>query len=380
VAEYNSIGPAPVMTPAQAIDTLVNTLTAIIPQLPNTNAPYRASPDAARFLLMKVLLNKGAFLNRQSPTFDNTDMQTVINLGNDIMTSGRYSLTINYFDNFGPLNASLSTEQILAWPNTGAASSNGINSGGINARWMMTLHYNSWDQDNTFGSAGWNGFTTVADFYNTFGASDTRVGNRPYNDVTNVSGLKPGLVIGQQLNENGDTIRDRQGNPLSFTPDVKLIEIDKKRLEIAGIRGIKYPPDYSAYSEGNQRNQLQIFRYADVLLMVAEAKLRLSAPDAAGALTLVNQLRTIRGASPMANITLVNPNDVYDAGTLLAERGRELYWESWRRQDLIRFGVYLKQWALKQADSDPQRNLLIPIAPEELLANPNLAQNPGYAE
>src|SRR5688572_15486291 len=65
VADYNNIGPAPVMTPQQAIDTLVTTLNAIIPQLPASNKPYKASPDAARFLLMKVLLNKGAFLNRQ---------------------------------------------------------------------------------------------------------------------------------------------------------------------------------------------------------------------------------------------------------------------------------------------------------------------------
>ncbi len=377
VSEYNSIGPAPVLNPQQAIDTLVTTLTAIIPQLPASNSPYKASPDAARFLLMKVLLNKGAFLNRQSPAFDNTDMQQVITLGNTIISSGKYSLTPNYFDNFGPLNATTSNEKILAYPNTGASSNaDGINSGGINARWMMTLHYNSWEKKK--GEAGWNGFSTVADFYNTFGATDKRLGGTPYPGVTDVSGLRPGLVVGQQFNEKGDSLKDRQGNPLKFTPEVKLIEIDKSRLEVAGIRVIKYPPDYNAYSDGNQRNQLQIFRYADVVLMVAEAMLRQSSPNAAGALALINPLRVTRGATPLATITLVNPANVYDPNTLLAERGRELYFESWRRQDLIRFGVFLKQWALKEADADPERNLLFPIAPDELLANPNLKQNPGY--
>lgn len=375
VADYNSIGPAPVMTPQQAIDTLITTLTAIIPQLPAANRPYKASPDAARFLLMKVLLNKGAFLNRQAPTFANADMQQVYALGQAIQANG-YTLTANYFDNFGPQNATLSGERILAWPNSGAASTLGINSGGINARWMMTLHYNSYDQE--LGSAGWNGFTTVADFYNTFGAGDERIGGTPYPGVTNVSGLKPGLVVGPQLDKNGVAIKDRQGNPLSFTPDVKLIETDGKRLEVAGIRVIKYPPDYNAYSGGNQRNQLQIFRYADVLLMMAEAKMRLAAPENAAALTIVNTLRIVRNAAPLGAITLVNPANVADPNTLLAERGRELYWESWRRQDLIRFGVYLKPWALKEADADPARNLLFPIAPDELLANPNLKQNAGY--
>lgn len=378
VTDYNSLAPAPVMQPAEAVDTLVATLNGILATLPDANRPYRAHPDAVRFLLMKVLLNKGAFINRQSPSFANADMQQVITLGNAIITSGKYSLTPNYFDNFGPLNATLSNERILAWPNNGSSSNNGFNAGGINARWMMTLHYNSWDKNNSFGSAGWNGFSTVADFYNTFGATDQRRGGNPYPGVTDESGLRPGLVIGQQKNEAGQDIKDRQGNPLAFTPEVKLIETDKRRLEVAGIRVIKYPPDYTAYSGGNQRNQLQIFRYADVLLMVAEARLRLAAPDAAGALTLVNQLRGVRGATALGSISLVNPNNVYDPNTLLAERSRELYWESWRRQDLIRFGVFLKPWALKDADTDPQKNLLFPIAPDELLANPNLKQNPGY--
>ncbi|HEX6428164.1 MAG TPA: RagB/SusD family nutrient uptake outer membrane protein [Niastella sp.] len=380
VADYNSLDPSPVMTPQQAVDTLVNTLTAIIPQLPDSTRPYRASRDAARFLLMKVLLNKGAFLNKQAPTFDNADMLQVVTLGNAIRGTGNYSFTPNYFDNFGPTNASHQNEMILAWPNAGAATNNGINSGGINSRWMMTLHYNSWNKNNSFGSAGWNGFSTVADFYNTFGATDKRLGGVSYPGVTNESGLKPGLVVGQQVNQDNQVIKDRQGNNLSFTPDVKLVEIERSRLEVAGIRVIKYPPDYSAYSSGNQKNQLQIFRYADAVLMIAEAKLRQSAPDVAGALLLINELRVARGATPIAAITLVNPANVYDPTTLLAERGRELYWESWRRQDLIRFGVFLKQWALKEADPDPVRNLLFPIAPDELLANPNLKQNPGYAE
>jgi hypothetical protein len=378
VADYNSLKPSPVLTPQQAVDTMVAALNSIIPVLPLTNSPYKASPDAARFLLMKVLLNKGAFINKQAPTFSDADMQQVVTLGQTLISSGRYSLTPNYFDNFGPQNSTLSKEMILAWPNSGAPSNNGINSGGVNSRWMMTLHYNSWDKNNTYGSAGWNGFTTVAEFYNSFGAGDKRIGNQFYAGVTDQSGLKPGLIVGPQINEAGLPIKDRQGNPLSFTMDVNLVERVKSRLEVAGIRVVKYPPDYSAYSGGNQKNQLQIYRYADVLLMVAEAKLRQAAPDAVGALALVNQLRAARGAAALATIPLVNPANVSDPNTLLAERGRELYFESWRRQDLIRFGVYLKAWPLKDADADPVRNLLFPLAPDQLLANPNLHQNPGY--
>lgn len=371
VSEYNGIGPAPVMDAKAATDTLVSVLTSIIPQLPN-NTIYSASQDAAKFLLMKVLLNRGAFLNRAAPTFDAADMQQVITLGNQIISSGKYSLTPTYFDNFGPTNATASKEMIWGWPNNGSATINGRSSGDIRARWMMTLHYNSYKA--VAPSAGWNGFTTVSDFYNTFGTTDQRVGGIPYPGVTNISGLRPGLVRGLQVDELGQPLKDRSGNNLTFTDDVNLIEINSNRLEVAGIRVIKYPPDYAAYSGGNQRNQLQIYRYADVMLMVAEAMMRTNNTN--GALLLVNQLRAARSATPLAAVTLVDANNVYAPNTLLAERGRELYFESWRRQDLIRFGVYNKAWALKAADD--ARNLLYPIPPEQLVANPNLKQNPGY--
>lgn len=389
VASYNSIEAAPVLDPQGAVDTLVATLSGIISRnaLPVANVPYRASTDAAKFLLMKVYLNKGAWLNREAPTFADADMNQVITLGNQLIGSGKYSLTPNYFDNFGPNNATTAKEAIWAWPNNGSPSNNGINAAGINARWMMTLHYNSYT--GAYGSAGWNGFSTVADFYNTFEGhgdasattvidttKDRRLGGRFYPGVTNVSGLRPGLLAGQQKDETGANEVDRHGNNLTFTPAVNLVETNINTLEIAGIRIVKYPPDYNAYSGGNQRNQLQIFRYADVMLMVAEANLRLASPNTANALTLVNLIRTTRGATPWASITLVNAANVDDPNTLLAERGRELYWESWRRQDLIRFGVFLKPWALKTTDD--AKNLLFPIPSDQLIANPNLKQNPGY--
>jgi hypothetical protein len=390
VADYNSIKAAPVYQPAEAVANLVTLLNGIISRnaIPLTNVPNRANVDAAKFLLMKVLLNKGAYLNRAAPTFADADMQQVVTLGNQLIARG-YTLTPNYFDNFGPNNASTGKEAIWSWPNNGSSNINGINSGGINARWMMTLHYNSWDKNGTYGGAGWNGFSTVADFYNTFEGhgdgtantvidttKDRRLGGKFYPGVTDQSGLRPGLLAGLQKNEAGVGEVDRHGNALTFTPAVSLVETNINTLEITGIRIVKYPPDYTAYNGGNQRNQLQIFRFADVLLMIAEAKLRQGTPDVPGALAMVNNLRLARGASPWVSVTLVNPANVADPNTLLAERGRELYWESWRRQDLIRFGVFLKPWALKPND-DP-KYLLFPIPSAQLIANPNLKQNAGY--
>ena len=78
----------------------------------------------------------------------------------------------------------------------------------------------------------------------------------------------------------------------------------------------------------------------------------------------------------MAAMALVNTNNVGDPNTLLAERGRELYWESVRRTDLLRFGVFLKPWQYKTS-TDP-KNLVFPVPNQALAANPNLKQNPGY--
>ena len=108
-----------------------------------------------------------------------------------------------------------------------------------------------------------------------------------------------------------------------------------------------------------------IFRYADVLLMKAEALLRTGA--AATALPIVNSIRTARGATALGSLT---------ADNLLDERGRELYWEGWRRNDLIRFGKFLGAWQEKAASGSER--LLFAIPNEQLAVNPNLTQNPGY--
>ncbi len=103
------------------------------------------------------------------------------------------------------------------------------------------------------------------------------------------------------------------------------------------------------------------------MLMKAEAQLRSN--NAAGGLLLVNQIRVKRRATPLT---------VLDLNALLDERGREMYWEGWRRQDLIRFGKFLQPW--KEKPTDNPRYLLFPIPNEQLAVNPNLVQNPGYIQ
>jgi hypothetical protein len=399
IPNYNTINASPVMTPAEVVDTLVTNLTGIIPLLSASNPNYAANPNAARFLLMKVLLNKQAFLNPVTPAAQvAADMQEVHDLGVAIENSDQkindstIGLTTAYFDNFGPNNGGgrsdsaggESRENIFVYGNNGnATNTNGTGNGAIDDRWMMALHYNSWDASGVYGSAGWNGFSTIADVYTAFDPTDVRRGNVAYpaglantHGVSPISGLRVGLDSGAQYNENGVQEMDRRGNLLSFQGPVAETETDLATLEGAGIRGIKYYPDYTQYT-GHAANQLAIFRYADVLLMMAEADLSGASGGSAEALSIVNALHAARGASPIAAISLVNTGNLYDPTTILEERQKELWWESWRREDMIRMGVFLIAWDLKPADVGTTY-ILFPIPVAQLVANPNLKQNKGY--
>ena len=169
-------------------------------------------------------------------------------------------------------------------------------------------------------------------------------------------------MIGQQYNAAGEALQDRQGNPLSFTLESPII-VSGDLLEVSGVRIMKWIPNMD--NEDTPGNKFSFFRYGDILLTKAEALLR--SGDASGSLTVVNELRDVRGASVLGSI---------DEASLLAERGREVYMEGWRRNDLIRYGKFLEAWSEKSA-SDPTY-LLFPFPSTQIVANPDLQQNPGY--
>jgi hypothetical protein len=135
-------------------------------------------------------------------------------------------------------------------------------------------------------------------------------------------------------------------------------------LRQAGARINKYQFELGATE--NMNNDLPIFRYGDILMVKAEALWRLNAGNAE-ALALVNQIRMRAEVDPYTELTAEN---------LLAERGREVFAEGYRRQDLIRFGKYNDTWWEKPV-SDPSKNIF-PIPQEQLNSNSNLTQNPGY--
>lgn len=330
-----------VFTRSEAFDFIVKDLEDALPLLPNTGpiaTNSKATQAAANALLAKLYLNKAVY-KASAPegpyTFDAADMNKVIKYCDDVTAAG-YSLETEYFTNFG----TGATKEIIFTSPEGTPQN----------RWFMTLHYNQ-------NPSGWNGFTTLADFYAKFEDGDQRKGNYPTPDGSNFSGIGRGFLKGQQYKDDGSILIDtRTQKPLSFTEDVPLSGAATDK----GIRVIKYHPANAG--------QYILLRYADVYLMKAEAVMRGGTdPGGKTALQLVNALRSVRGASALGSL---------NEASMLDERGRELYWEGIRRTDQVRFGTFDDTWSFKTV-TDAFR-VLFPIPQQALDSNPNLKQNAGY--
>jgi starch-binding outer membrane protein, SusD/RagB family len=203
-------------------------------------AAGKANKAAAQALLAKAYLNKAVYTaaNVGGPfTFAKADMDKVIEYCNKI---GNKSLAPagQYFNNFHWDNTVLSPEIIFAIENVeGAVRGNTQN------RYMMSLHYNQ-------TPSGWNGFTTLADFYKSFESGDERLGGS-YPGMTDKIGLKTGFLVGQQKGPGGVDLTDRSGNPLKFTENANLLyaqEADGILSQTQPIPVITIRPEMIIYS------------------------------------------------------------------------------------------------------------------------------------
>lgn len=154
-------------------------------------------------------------------------------------------------------------------------------------------------------------------------------------------------------------------------------------------------PKHRTYNSTN----FPVIRYADVLLMKAEAENYVNGPTAEAYLA-INQVRR-RGfgkSTVTADATVDVPAGLSKSAFLKElqdERSRELAFEGLRKHDLIRWDLYLTnmssliteivanagatwQRAAYAARNTTSRNLLLPIPSTELVSNPNIKQNTGW--
>jgi starch-binding outer membrane protein, SusD/RagB family len=347
------------MTRKEAFNFIVSDMKQVLENMPEkADADYGVpNKDAARMLLAKMYINKEIFVGQAA-------WDSALVYINQIVDGGKYQLANNYFNIFGPdnnLNAGNADDEAILVATMDDADDYGIDGQVV---WIqITFHYN---QKLMGAYTNWNGcmapenYVTDCWLNGTDITKDVRwVDSTIYPVMAVVNGFNYGL----QSDINGNVLKNRAGQPLSFTLQCPLDGASDDQ----GYRVLKYAPRNVPLNITRSANDFIIWRYADALLMKAECLSRKG--DNSGALALVNQLREKRKAPLLASIDLLG---------ILKERGRELYWEGHRRQDMIRFGTFLLPKTNKDYTS-PETAILIPIPQTAIeAANGALKQNPGY--
>jgi starch-binding outer membrane protein, SusD/RagB family len=350
---------------------------------------------AGEVLLAKLYLNSAVYLGQA--TLSTAQLDKVIAACDEVINSGKYSLESNYFANFN-VNDAGSKEFIFAIPYDQVFFTN------FNMA-VRTLHYGSQDTYNLTAQP-WNGFCTLEEFYNSYTDDDIRKGDA--GTLTGPAKRRGNFIAGYQWKASGGLVMDdgwerpnlsRTPAPLLGDPDgaplnlgnigsgqPQINELGPQAYRQSGVRCGKWEIALGSKPDA-MSNDFAVFRYADVLLMKAEALWRKG--NTAGALALVNQIRARAG---VANLTSLDGKLSYDlegavvpGGELFNEIGREMFAELHRRQDLVRWGFYndVAKWVLPHYNpGDVVKTgaylTILPIHKDKLAANPNLKQNPGY--
>ncbi|MBO9618746.1 MAG: RagB/SusD family nutrient uptake outer membrane protein [Niabella sp.] len=384
---------SPTKARADVFNFIISEVQSSLPYLTTTVDPSTYGKVTKYFafaLLARMYLNAQVLSGKPglSYTAGTPAWQKASDYCDSILLSNKYSLMSNYFDNFAPTNGPSSTENIFA------VVADHINNP-VNSWENAILHYQSYQAFGmSTGANLWNGFCSAADFYNNFDTTSSYALSgsntlRTYKDMRSGQWL-----VGQQFKgtynyppsqnviaagPSANQILDAQtGFPLAFNPNFTQFSDASAQGRLAGVRNIKYFPSPNSGKGGSDMdNDMIVFRLAEILLIKAEAQLRLGNPGAA--LPLVNQLRTrAYGGNSSFNLTSI------DLPTLLAEKGREMAYEGVRRDDLIRYevagnGDYFTRARVPGKAKDPdQHTMVFPIPAQQMTANSGLVQNPGY--
>ena len=339
VTEADQLGSTPPQQASRSeiYDFIVSELTDIQGDLPAFGAANygRATPMAAAMLLAKLYLNAGVYTGTANYAGVLTALQPVL-------ANGAIQLDNSYREIFLADN-NTSPEIIFAVTQDGLKTQTW---GGM----TFLVHASCGGSMNasTYGIDGcWWGLRLKQQAYNRFGAGDLRAA--------------------------------------SFYTNGQSVNVTSIGDFATGIPAPKYANVTSTGAQGSHPTHVDtdfpMFRLADAYLMYAEAALRGGGGSTSQALTYVNQLRTRAFGNASGNIT----QGQLTLDFILDERSRELLWEAHRRTDLVRYGrftggTYLWAWkgGLVGGTATGDHLNLYPLPANELVANPNLQQNPGY--
>jgi hypothetical protein len=354
-------------TRQQVFDFVVKELTETIPQLSTQvgTATYgRINQFGGKALLARVYLNAGVYTGK-------TQFDKVISLTDEIISAGKYKLDATYRAPFARTNDQ-SPEILFAVPYDA-----------VNAN-QSNFHMKTLKPDLRFvfnmQAQPWGGSASNPQFIDTYDKSDGRLADT--------------WLMGTQ--------RDAQGRGydfVQFVPSITKTEFNQgfpvRKYEIysgeTGASDVDYP----------------VVRYAEVLMMKAEALLRTGQADAAA--TLVTQVRqrdftgaaaakaTVTGADLMkgsvynygwydtdgvvknqaGGTPVVNGGADVQYGRFLDELGWEFAIEAHRRMDMIRFGIFTTKTWFNHKPNGANR-ILFAIPNTAIQTNSKLKQNPGF--
>ncbi len=404
-----------------AIAYIQNELLDVVDLINTDKAPGRLTQSAVWGFLARLHLNAAVYRDPYgTPDFDQADMNKVIEYTDNIINSGQFQLSPEYFDLFNDNNNS-NRELIFALDQRGVLRRE-------HSRWAYWSMPGSLFPRPEFPSAdGTDGPAITSDFYQTwvdaYGDTDPAevdarffqqnvqvppeiqdlTGLSPLNDEENYYCVAPeefeidrgiirGIPWGPRKGSDGKFITCDGGVRIYPVKQIKgngpdkdvgyvnlTLRIDftnEGRLHHAGYRASKYQFSRTSPNGNNFSSvDLVMMRLAEIYLMRAEAKLRNG--DNAGALQDVNTVRTSRTARPEQIPPALSEIDL---DIMFRERGFELYWEGFRRGDQIRFGKYEDSWTEKSASDVNDRLFPIPQSAIDGASNVEgfLVQNPGY--
>lgn len=265
------------------------------------------------------------------------------------ITAAGYTLEKDYTANFAVFNES-SEENIFVIPMSKTLYTNQF------ICLFRSRHYN---HAKAYGLSGENGSSATKEVLETFGYDTPQVDARF--DYCYFAGPVKDLEGNQILLDDGVT-------PLVYEPWNVALDVSGKPYEkTAGARMKKYEVDKTGLKDGKLLdNDIVLFRYADVLLMQSEVKVRNGENGDA-------ELNLVRSRVGMAPRTATLEN-------LLDERMMELAWEGWRRQDMIRFGVFTRSYSCRPQLPGEENGYttVFPIPEKVIDMNPQLHQHKGY--
>jgi starch-binding outer membrane protein, SusD/RagB family len=285
-----------------------------------------------------------------------------------VIGSGKYSLAANYRQNFSADNDGYhNPEMIFAWDQDGVNTQGYVGTTFLIESSSDSRYIRAEDFHGLTSNTNWNGNRTKKQFmYVLLGDTAAVYGNVPIPWTSD--------TLFKKCKDNRIFCKVKKSVDIPSASSSGDYGIGVYKFTAKNADGSKAADYNAAYAS----TDFPVFRYSDALLMRAEAKFRLSD---ASAVDDVNAIRTRAFGDATGNITA----DKLTLDFLLAERGREFYYEAQRRTDLVRFGKFTDggyNWAWKGGifngtNTDSHLNVF-PIPGDEVSANPNIKQNPKY--